>query len=387
MPKVPVKQEDCQTFEEYVKKSGIKAQSRRKEPLWKGPYEDGLSQSLICRFLCCRERFRIRTVEGLEPNLGFHLPIHYGNMWHVCEEHHVMGQDWRGPLLAYAKELAKEFRNQQELVLKWYNICYRQFEVYIKVYSNPTTAIHKRKGYKHLSSEQVFEIKCPITHSRIVKLRGKFDSIFVDKDGVWLLENKTKSEIDEAKIVRQLKFDLQTMLYITAIKYLQSIGAPPFDGVNKKYKTSPIAGVLYNVVKRPLSGGKGTIRQHKPSKKNPTGESEEVFYNRLKGEIQNNTNEFFGRWNVRVSESDITTFQKSLLMPIVTSIADWWDALQSNLFDPWKSAAAQNGLHWRTPYGLYNVLLEGGYTDLDDFIDSGSLVGLRHSPCMFPELK
>src|SRR4051794_6290554 len=55
-------------------------------PLWKGPEEDGITFSLLSQFLVCRERFRVRVIEGLSAGGGFNHRIEYGSMWHTCEE-------------------------------------------------------------------------------------------------------------------------------------------------------------------------------------------------------------------------------------------------------------------------------------------------------------
>ena len=44
---------------------------KRNTPLWKGPTEDGITQSLLSRFLVCRERFRLKVIEGLAPEDRF----------------------------------------------------------------------------------------------------------------------------------------------------------------------------------------------------------------------------------------------------------------------------------------------------------------------------
>jgi hypothetical protein len=146
--------------------------------------------------------------------------------------------------------------------------------------------------------------------------------------GIWLVEHKTKGDIDEQRMKRQLGFDLQTMIYLIALQHDENGEIP---------SSAPIKGVQYNVVRRPLSGGKYSVRQHKPSKANPRGES---------------------------SENP----------------------------DPWEKGiisgkAACGGIHWRTPYGFYNVLAEGGSTELDEYLATGSELGLERTSKLFRELE
>ena len=45
------------------------------------------------------------------------------------------------------------------------------------------------------------------------------------------------------------------------------------------------------------------------------------------------------------------------------------------------------GIHFRMPYGVYSPLLDGRTTELDEYLASGSTVGLRRAESLFRELK
>src|SRR3990167_2303538 len=103
--------------------------------------------------------------------------------------------------------------------------------------------------------------------------------------GIYLQENKTKGDIQENQIKRQMTYDLQTMLYLVALSEWQGSVATKQFGIPDSWnrvKDVNLAGVRYNVIRRPLSGGKGTIVQHKPTKSNPLGETRSQYYARLK---------------------------------------------------------------------------------------------------------
>ena len=55
-------------------------------PAWKGPVEDGITFSLLSRWVVCRERFRLQAIEGLKEDEGFVAPIEFGSLWHEAEE-------------------------------------------------------------------------------------------------------------------------------------------------------------------------------------------------------------------------------------------------------------------------------------------------------------
>jgi hypothetical protein len=211
-------------------------------------------------------------------------------------------------------------------------------------------------------------------------------------DGLYLFETKTKGDIDELAIQRQMSFDLQTMLYLVAAQEAITTNAPcicddkgrllPGFDVN-----APIVGVRFNVVRRPLSGGKGTIVRHKPTKANPRGETREEYYARLAEYFKEDPGHFFMRWNVIVPHQDVERFRHQFLDPALEQMCLWYDHVATCYrvsADPFRHP---HGLHWRSPYVSSNPLLEGGSTEYDSYLDRGSEVGLRRVETLFPELE
>jgi hypothetical protein len=370
----------------------------RRGPVWKGPEEDGITFSLLSRFLTCRERFRLLVVEGLKAAEGFNHRLEYGNMWHVCEEALAsrsqlvrLGSNdngWEMSLTNYARDLCRKYPLAQEQIDKWYNVCRVQFPLYVKYWSEHPDVTDRTP----LLQEQTFDVPYRLPSGRTVRLRGKWDSVdLVGKGksaGIYLQENKTKGDIDPVQMQRQLTFDLQTMLYLVALReglaahrVGNDVGLP-----EEMVKFGPdfVKGVRYNVVRRPLSGGKGTIVQHKPTKSNPQGESKDEYHARLRGIIEGSPDEFFMRWKVEITPGDVALFRRRCLDPILEQLCEWWEWVRPehesvrNLWD--------GGLHYQHPFGVRNILDEGGHTDLDEYIRSGSEVGLTRTDNLFPEL-
>lgn len=388
-----------------LKSSGAKSLRRRQEPLWKGPLEDGITQSLLSRFLVCRERFRVTAIEGLRPAEGWNKHLGYGEMWHVCEEAYAGDGDWNGALLDYARAQAQTHRTQQEEIRKWYNVCKVQFPEYVKYWSRDKS---RQADIKPLLQEQVFDVPYRLPSGRIVRLRGKWDSVFMTGAGrsgrIYLQENKTKGDIREGLIARQLTFDLQTMFYLTAMAVLRGYakgddGAPdtghyilpPGEHVaNLPWWDATIGGVLYNVVRRPLSGGKGSIKKREPNKSNPRGETDEEYYERLRRDyLAAEPQYWFMRWSVPITDADLSKFRREFLDPVLEQLWDWWDWMIGCDFDPWKTpsdTAMSGGVHYRFPFGVYNPITEAGCSDLDEYLDTGVKVGLERASTLFPEL-
>lgn len=373
-----------------LKKKGLT--SLNSPPLWKGPMTDGVTQSMLSNYLVCKERFRIGVIEGLGPIDRFNKGLEYGQMWHLCEEMYAAGQDWKEPLKTYCRELCKRFKESQEEIDKWYRVCLVQFPVYLDYWKKHPDV----KSRENLLPEVSFKIPYRLPDMRTVYLRGKWDSVDLIGKGkqkkIYLQENKTKGEIDEEQLRRILGsgFELQTMLYLTA---LSSEGAREAHPELENFK---VAGVRYNVIRRPLSGGKGSIRQKKGSK-NVRPETAEEFYARLRDDyIAQEPEYFFMRWKVEVSKKDLERFQGEVLNPLLMEVADnyeWWDYCNEeneSTFNTKLRAEVfpdHSTYHYRYPYGIYNPIDKRGEGDLDHYVNTGSNVGLERKKTLFPELE
>jgi len=379
----------------------VSKSAARSGPLWQGPEGEGpnggITQSMLSRWLECRERFRVRYIEGWRANDQFNKYLEYGQLWHVCEEAHAAGGGEKGPegwpskLLDYVRTLIGKYPLQQEEIDHWYRTCKAQFPVYIEYWSKHRDVEQRTP----LMQEQVFDVPYQLPNGRIVRLRGKFDSVDLIKKhdkfptGVWLMENKTKGDVDRQQIESQLQFDLQTMTYIIALQGVQY--DPSTCKVNPDVPTDcwitdkfPILGVRYNVVRRPFSGGKGSIKRREPSKSNPKGETKDEFYLRLQTDYFRTEPEYwFQRWKSEVSPEDVTRFRRECLDPILEQMCQWYE----HIYKYGVEIARGRGLHWRHPFGVRNSIDEGYGSDVDNFITTGSTVGLTKSDSLFSELQ
>ncbi len=364
-------------------------------PLWLGPCDEGplggITQSMLVRFMSCRERFRLKYVLGLEPADKWNKSLGYGNMWHVCEEAYagavadgmnVSNEYWGRVLLEHTKQMNARYQFQSEEIYKWYNVCRIQFPEYVKYWeSHPDV-----QGRTPLMQEQVFDVPYMLLSGRTVRLRGKFDSVDLIDGGIYLQENKTKGDIDKMQIERQLKFDLQTMMYLVALQ----------DTTIEDDADATISGVRYNVVRRPLSGGVGNIKPHaaKSTKKKFTpAETDEEFYERLRRDyIAADPAHWFFRVRSEVSARDVQVFRDTCLDPLLEHICQWYYGITKQPEKLWLQDNQQLDLsnqsyHYRTPFGVWSALEEGGATEYDHFLESGSEAGLRRVETLFEELQ
>lgn len=408
-------------------KLASKIKSIPQGPVWLGPqaegWNGGVTQSMIGRWLCDRERFRLRNVLGLRTPEKFSARMEYGNMWHVCEEHHARGDVWHTQLDRYCHDLtAKSSPTDHAEIEKWRRTCERQFPCYVDHWSKHPDVEERMP----LLSEEVFDVPYTLPSGRTVRLRGKWDSVDVVKSGenagVWLQENKSKGSVDERDLRRQLRFDLQTMMYLTVLKQDTGIealeDAKGWDG--KKFKT-PIRGVRYNVIRRPFSGGRGSIKMlegtngKQCSKCKGVGsyggggdahvvkcekcdgegrvdrrlaETPDEFFNRLQKYFIEDPGYWFFRWNVEFGQREIAQFEEVCLRPVLEAMCDWYDCVtkckKKSSFEYCKRHGA---LNYVFPFGVLNPITEGYETEYDTYVETGSTVGLYRTEEMFRELK
>ncbi len=361
-----------------------------------------------------------------------------GEIRHFGE--HVGTTAQQDVLDSYCQRLYDKFPLQRPDVEKLYAAAVVAFPRYVKHWANHPDVT----GRTPLLQERVFSVPYQLPSGRTVQLRGKWDAVDlisgVERPGVYLFETKTKSDPDEDEIQRQLLFDLQTCLYLIAMREDQkdclgqlaacqgdSTGWLATHGTDEQSKAEvlPTQGVRYNVVRRPLSGGKGSISRHQAKGGTPcsscggTGrtkkqgktctpcagrgkspytpeESWDSFYSRLGAVIDANPADFFRRWTVSVTPADLERFEREFLHPCLENFCDdweWWSDSALGMLDPYDFGGrgvlfpAHAHRHFRKPYGLYDPLAEGVTGDLDFMMDTGNRAGTIQTQTLFPELE
>lgn len=359
------------------------------DPLWAGPCGagpmGGVTQSMLVRFLSCRDRFRLKYLHGLEPHDKWVKTIGYGNLWHAAEEVLAAGTgDPLDALFKHAEAQAIKYPLQRNDIWKWYNVARVQFPEYVNYWRGHPDVVNRVP----LMQEQVFDVPYRLPSGRVVRLRGKFDSVDLIDGGIYLQENKTKGDIDKEQVERQLRFDLQTMLYLTAL-------TNPVNGISS-YATNghhPVRGVRYNVVRRPLSGGIGNIKPHAAKftkTKTTPAETDEEFYERLRRDyIATDPGHWFFRVRAEITEQDMAIFRDACLNPLLENLCWWYDDVTDQ--HPVNSQGVYQyeppPANYRTPFGVWSALEEGGSTEYDAYYATGSEAGLYRVRTMFSELQ
>ncbi len=346
-------------------------------PLWKGPIEDGITFSLLSKFINCRERFRIKVIEGLVEDEGFRTPLEFGSMWHEAEEAFAAGKDWNRSIRKYRDKLRAEYSESEVEINKMLQICQVTFPEYIDYWKHHGDEIHREPILEEVS----FKVPFHLPSGRYVNLRGKFDCVFKTKQSIWLQENKTKGRIDEEGIGHTLFGNLQAMIYQNALRECGCVShhhGINFPGIAGTFTPK---GTLYNVVRRPLADIY-SIRQRKT-------ETDKQFYQRLQTVIHDKPEHYFMRWKVNIRQKDMETFNRNCLYPILEQLLDWWEWIECDPFDPWdpsKRGCESNWLHWRAPWGVYDSLAGGFRGDYFDYLTTGRTIKLKKIKTLYPEL-
>jgi len=355
---------------------GKRRGNNRKQSLWDLD-RDGITFSMLSKWLICRERFRLSAIEGWTP-VGIKVPLEFGSAFHKCMEYVEGGgriENIRGVTTEYAqarrKDRSSNLRTQDlqdlEKVMGMVETTYHHYHDY---WSSTPTFVNpgNRKRYydhhfKYKYQEETFNVVHVLPNGRKVRLRGRWDAVLhhpISKK-LCLQENKTKSQIDEYGITHGLKKDLQTQFYLYAL-FLA-------EGVYPRH-------ILYNVIRR-------------SSMIPRVNESLKDFMNRLEEDIVKRPNHYFMRWVVDIDQEDLNLFKTRMLNPLLTCVVEWWDSIKNRPFDPWTLEDGKpNMLHFERPFGVYDsAQFGGGKGDYFEILYNDSFTPFYQRNTPFPELE
>lgn len=171
------------------------------KPLWDGPESDsdngGVTQGLLQKFLNDREKLRVLAIEGLRLKEDFNHRIHYGQMWHICEqalaatkitwakgtnakqkaaaENEIQTAAWQVALAKYCQGLCAQFPLKRQEIIHWHSVCRAQFPHYVEWWKKHPQVIDREP----VLQEVPFKVKYKLPSGRVVVLRGKWDAIDV----------------------------------------------------------------------------------------------------------------------------------------------------------------------------------------------------------------
>lgn len=340
-----------------------KLKKTQRQPLFDWT-RDGLTQSALTQWLQCREQFSLNYVEGYTSR-GFNTALEFGTIIHLA----IQRQDeiGKGRTTAYdlIADICESYHNARYPQLQGHydkQTCSKTLaaaEALFPLYHKNVEEDDAKQDW--VAREQMFAVPYQIPlagglGNAEITLRGMRDGTYRTKRKglLGLFETKTRSHIDDNAIATGLRADLQTMFYLLTLQ--------------REYNETP-KEVLYNVIRRP--GQKYLDRDTFKS-----------FKERITKDIQDRPSYYFRRWELSVLESDLKSFQQTVLDPALRVMLDWWESVKTDPFDRFKSPyhyVNLNALY--TKYGpapLYSLMVLGRKQDY--YVRSSVFPELENEP-------
>jgi hypothetical protein len=315
------------------------------------PYTKGISHSFISKWLGCRERARLGSVEGWRPK-GFQVSLEFGNIFHLMKEFYYtdyVGQVSFDRVFNVADEYVKSrilnnalSGNETKDLERLSSLCKVTFKEYIKYWKTTTwdaDDLYTDDKTNWVSCEEEFTVPYRIPNNSVVRLTGMIDGTFMHPatGAPMILENKTKSRIEKEQFSELLAEDNQTLMY-TLCYYLKKGVLPQ--------------GTLYNIIR---------VSAMKPHK----NESAADYAERVGADIRSRPDHYFMRWETTIDMSDLDRYMQRTLNPILIGIVKWWESIKKNPQCPFENEdGSPNQEHWVRPFGMFS----GGIKDIaNDF--------------------
>lgn len=196
--------------------------------MWRGPKIDGITQSMISKFVQCPYRFYLYAILGLRDNTELHPNLIWGDVFHKGLE-----------LLIKSKDLNSSVEGMNEYLKSRYPQAPSTYEV------STRRLLYKFRLSTYegeWDTEISFAIPIKLPSGREVLMRGKKDAFRTDHPeyGRILGEHKCKGYVDPAQCRREIKQDRQVNVYC----YLHNIEWINYDLIliPEAQKSSPARG-------------------------------------------------------------------------------------------------------------------------------------------------
>lgn len=284
------------------------------KPTFMLPPRDGITQGTIGRWIACPEKCRLSMLDGWATS-GSSMALDFGTAVHaILEKLYGWFRDASfvdrpvsvSDVQLKAAQLIEDYRraaNTELLTMMGSARAMEQLDQVCRmaqpvIYYYIDTYHTDFKSRTHwMDLERKFRVDYPLDAGILsggnysgemvsVPLVGMIDGIYTvgDDQRTWLLETKTKSNIDDEESAGRLTFDLQTGFYLLAAEL---------------YYGSRPQGVTYNIIRRPQLRQKQT-------------ETYDEFVKRIADDIQTDRMKYFMRYQITYSDDELAQFRKEL---------------------------------------------------------------------------
>jgi hypothetical protein len=266
------------------------------------PRKHGISQTNLSIFLECREKNRLRYINGLSP-IDVKRAFMQGNHYHDSLEYIYKmikvadltkkdKPDIQGNIAPFLEKKEAELTKlgrQTNLDDQMETLDFAH--VLIPAYFNRWKEDFTRNW---VYVEDKFSIPVFLPKYKIaVNFKGKFDQGFDTPKGFWLMETKFKTRWSES-ISDFLQLDLQTCSYVAAAKMMGH----------------DLKGCIYNIIR-------------KPQLKRKKAESRKDFIYRVDADIADRKDFYFERHKVEFGKAELEANLRRLTA-LITSYLDWY---------------------------------------------------------------
>lgn len=227
-----------------------------------------LSPSMLADWMTCRQLARYR-MQGIQPTAPSQA-LTFGTIVHdVIGAASVL--DAPGDVTGLVEAAEKRWRSANKFAsadaLQALDFACLFAEAVLPSYFKYW--LKKQRKWTWHKTEEWFETSIHTLDDEDVTLIGRQDATFVDGKRTLLLETKTKSRYDAGILMSYIEWDLQTSVYLYALR--------------KRSLKPPVAGVIYNLIKRPGHRGK-------------KGETRMQLRERIREEVEETPNDWFFRF-------------------------------------------------------------------------------------------
>ncbi len=330
------------------------------------PMKDGVSQSLLQKFVVDKDRYHKAVVKGLRETTRKEA-MEYGSLFHkLIEVGATMPNFTRQKLNTYFYDyINRKYKSEESVMLG--RIAIEQYFLYREWYQ-------RKPAFRYIEAEPVFNqpyhlpplnfnpndcINIRIPPGVVIPLRGRIDGV-IEQPGnsMWVEENKTKGRVDLTMLQDTIHANIQVMMYALCAQL--------------KYNR-PCNGVVYNVIRKPA------LRQK-------VAESNEAFLLRIVEDIKERDNWYFTRLEHEFRPGQVETWEREELRPLLYTVYLWWRSIEANPMQPWKDVNGNvNPFHGRRSFGIYDGMTLGK-GDFYDLIVYGKNANLEVVKEQFPEL-
>ena len=331
-----------------------------KEAHWKGPLVDGLTQSLINKFLSCPYRFYLYAILGLEDDTAPHPNLIWGDCYHVGLEHLLPGKDVE---LAQTKamERLQEWKSQDNVnketvpALNMYPISITSML--------PLYDLMKMEG--PWKTEIVFEHPHDIRGNKFL-FKGKMDALSLHNND--LGEHKCKGRIDPELLREEIRDDLQVNLYL---------------------KVAESERVRYDLIKIPEVQWRVPYRTKSESDKQYISR---LYYGNCGATqdfpVTKNRHAWIHQSTHTIPENHQAQYWKQTIEPLALLIQEWYEYVTSPEFDP-TNPDCYNHLFYKVPVRTFRASNTEKFKCDYHAVLTGqeSLENLRPVPSYYTELE